>query len=64
MRELDPAKMLFKIPEVMATTGYSRGALYAQIRSGALPIVKLGRSTRIHRADLEAWIEALREESR
>ncbi len=58
------AKVLLTVPEVLHTTGIGRTHLYTQIKSGALRVIKVGRCTRIHRADLEAWIESLREQGR
>ncbi len=41
----------------------SRSKLYAEIRSGRLRIVKLGRRSFVSRADLEDYISGLREDA-
>jgi excisionase family DNA binding protein len=51
--------ILLKIdPEVTGLTRLGRTTVYAEIAAGRLRAVKVGRSVRIRRDDLEAWIEA------
>jgi len=49
--------MLLTVPQVQQTTNLSRTTVYSLIRSGELPAVRIGRSVRIPRTALEAWIE-------
>jgi excisionase family DNA binding protein len=42
----------------------SRTTLYRQVAAGALSLVKVGRATRIRRADAEAWQASLPTERR
>ena len=38
--------------------GLSRSALYREVENGRLRMVKIGKSSRIAREDLEAWAAA------
>ena len=53
----DPLELL-TIPEVVALTKRARSSLYQDINEGRLRTVKLGRSTRIPRSELERYIAA------
>lgn len=44
-------------PDATRLTNLGRTTLYAEIAAGRLRAVKFGRSVRIRRDDLEAWIE-------
>ena len=50
-------KLLLRIGEACSATGYSRSFLYERISAGELPVVRSGRTVRIRRDQLEAWIE-------
>ena len=52
-------KLLYSIPEVMASTSVGRTHLYAEISRGNLKIVKSGKLTRIRHEDLVAWIDGM-----
>lgn len=47
---------LLTIKDVMRITKLGRTKVYELIRDGELPIVRLGRSIRIRRSALVAWI--------
>lgn len=50
--------LLIDINEVARLTGFSRGKLYSMQSTGAMPApLKVGRSTRWRRADIEAWVD-------
>lgn len=51
---------LLTLPEVAAVLKFSNVAVGKWCREGKLPAVKVGKSYRIRRADLDAWYEALR----
>ena len=53
-------KMLLKIPEVAAATGYSRAFIYERISTGELKVVRNGRTIRVATEDLRAWVENLK----
>ena len=52
-------KLLYSIPEVMASVSVGRTHLYAEISRGNLKTVKSGKLTRIRHEDLVAWIDAM-----
>ena len=47
------------ISEFCSTYRTSRTTTYRQIAAGHLPVVKIGRATRIRRADAERWAASL-----
>jgi len=51
-------RMLMKAGEARAELGVGRTKFYRMAASGALPVVRIGRSVRVSRAALEAWIRA------
>ena len=44
------------IENVVASTGLGRTKVYAAIRDGELPIVKIGKRTLVLDEDLRAWL--------
>lgn len=54
-------QLLLRPTEVGAALGLSRTVAYDIIRSGELPSVRIGRSLRVKRADLEAFVQRLGE---
>lgn len=59
---LDPLELL-TLDEVSALLKRSRRSLYEDIDAGRLRVVKLGRSTRVPRVELERYIEAAAEDA-
>ena len=51
------SKVLYRVPEVVQVTGYSRSFIYEAISGGSLKVVRKGRTIRISVDDLNAWIE-------
>ena len=51
-------RLLYKIPQVVDVTGYSRSFIYEAIAAGSLNVVRKGRTIRVTADDLSAWIEA------
>jgi len=49
-------RILLRIPEAAAMLAISRAKLYELIRSGVLPVFKIGAATRIRVSDLKTWI--------
>jgi excisionase family DNA binding protein len=47
------------IPEFCSAFRLSRTTAYRQIAAGRLPLVKIGRASRIRRADAERWAASL-----
>jgi excisionase family DNA binding protein len=54
---------LLSIPEVCQELSMGKSWVYRQIKSGELPSVKLGRSIKIKRQDLEEYLESHRHSS-
>jgi len=49
-------QLLMRAEEVAKALGLGRSKIYEMVQSGALPVVRFGRSVRIPRAALEAWV--------
>lgn len=58
MSAFDPQELLTP-DEVCALLKMKRTWFYAQVASGAIKPIKLGRSTRVRRRDLEAYLNGL-----
>ncbi|MEU6924789.1 helix-turn-helix domain-containing protein [Streptomyces sp. NPDC046631] len=52
-------RLLYKPEEVAEALSLSRSTVYELMAEGALKYIKLGRTRRIRRADLEAFVEGL-----
>ena len=48
---------LLSIPELCQGLGMGKSWVYRRLRSGEIPSVKLGRSIKVKRADLEEYLE-------
>lgn len=55
----DRMKKLLKIPEFLELYSISRTAFYREVSAGRLPLVKIGKASRIAIDDAEAWAAAL-----
>jgi len=51
---------LLSIPEVCQELGMGKSWVYRRLKSGDIPSIKLGRSIKVKRADLEAYLESMR----
>ncbi len=49
--------LLLRAEEAARALGIGRSKLYALLAAGELPVVRIGRATRIPAAALERWIE-------
>ena len=56
----DPSE-LFTVPEVAKLLKLSVTFVWREVRAGTLPTIRLGRSVRVTRADLDAYLESKRE---
>jgi len=54
-------QLLFTVAEVSQILRLSRSRVYELIYAGQLPSIKLGRSRRVRRSDVEAFVEGLEE---
>ncbi len=50
-------KEWFTTDELVRWLGLGRTKTYEMLRSGEIPSYKIGRSWRIRRSDVEAWLE-------
>ena len=48
---------LLSIPELCQELGMGKSWVYRRLRSGEIPSMKLGRSIKVKRADLEQYLE-------
>jgi len=55
----DRMKRLLKIPEFLELYSISRTAFYREVTAGRLPLIKIGKASRIAVEDAEAWACAL-----
>lgn len=55
-------KLLYGPEEAASLVGVSRSRIYEMLAARTIPSVLIGRSRRIARADLEAFVERLRAE--
>lgn len=47
---------LLRVPEVADRLGVTPSRLYDLVRTGALPVVRIGRQLRVHPKQLEEWL--------
>ncbi|MEV6757355.1 MULTISPECIES: helix-turn-helix domain-containing protein [Streptomyces] len=52
-------RLLYKPEEAATALSLGRSTVYELMAEGALKYIKLGRTRRIRRADLEAFVESL-----
>lgn len=50
-------QVLYRVDDAAKILGLGRSRTYALIKSGALPSLRIDRSIRVSRRQLEAWIE-------
>lgn len=62
--EIDPQALLLKVDHVMKVTNLGKTKVWEEIYSGSLPAIRIGRSVRIRRSDLEMWIDRMAQEQR
>jgi len=49
-------QLLMRAEEVARVLGLGRSKVYELMQSGALPVVRIGRSVRVARVALEEWV--------
>ena len=52
-----------KVPEVAAVLRIARSRAYELVGEGEIPSVRIGRSVRVSRRELERWLEGQRQPS-
>lgn len=53
--------LLRVVPDVVRITGLGKSTIFEAIGRGELKATRFGRAVRIHRDDLESWIQANRD---
>ncbi len=57
---MEREKEYLKVPEVAEFLRIGRSRAYELVGSGEIPSVKIGRSVRVSRKELERWLEQQR----
>ncbi len=62
MREVPShEKLLYRIEEAAAIASVARSTAYELINAGDWPVIRIGRSVRVPRAGLVAWVERVQQ---
>lgn len=56
--DLPSTRLLLRVEEVAEALAVGRSAVYELIRTGQIPAVKIGRSTRVSLESLQRWIRS------
>jgi excisionase family DNA binding protein len=57
---MDTQHEFLKVPEVAEELRIARSRAYEMVANGTIPAVKIGRSVRVSRKELEGWLEEQR----
>jgi excisionase family DNA binding protein len=57
---MDKEHEFLKVPEVTKELRIARSRAYELVANGTIPAVKIGRSVRVSRKELERWLEEQR----
>ena len=57
---MDAEHEYLKVPEVARVLRIARSRAYELVADGEIPAVKIGRSVRVSRKELERWLEGQR----
>lgn len=57
----EPPKPLLTIPQVARLLSLGKTKVYEMVYTDGLPIIRFGKSVRVHPDDLERWIAERRE---
>ena len=57
---MDTQREFLKVPEVAEELRIARSRAYEMVANGTIPAVKIGRSVRVSRKELEHWLEEQR----
>jgi excisionase family DNA binding protein len=55
--------ILLRVEDVATLLGIARSTAYVLIAGGELPVVRIGRATRVPREAVEQWVRARTEEA-
>lgn len=54
---MDERHEYLKVPEVAGVLRIARSRAYELVGSGEIPSIRIGRSVRVNRRQLDAWLE-------
>lgn len=54
---MDECREYLKVPEVAEVLRIARSRAYELVAEGEIPAVKIGRSVRVSRKELDRWLE-------
>jgi excisionase family DNA binding protein len=57
---VDEQREWLKVPEVAEVLRIARSRAYELVADGEIPAVKIGRSVRVNRKELDRWLEGQR----
>jgi excisionase family DNA binding protein len=57
---MDAQHEFLKVPEVAEELRIARSRAYEMVANGTIPAIKIGRSVRVSRKELERWLEEQR----
>ena len=60
---MDEQHEYLKVPEVARIIRVARSRAYELVGSGEIPSIRIGRSVRVSRKELERWLEEQRQPS-
>ena len=60
---MDEQHEWLKVPEVAEVLRIARSRAYELVQTGEIPSVKIGRSVRVSRKELDRWLEEQRQAS-
>ncbi len=58
---MDEKHEYLKVPEVAGVLRIARSRAYELVGSGEIPSIRIGRSVRVNRRELDAWLEGQRQ---
>lgn len=58
---MDEKHEYLKVPEVVGVLLIARSRAYELVGSGEIPSIRIGRSVRVNRRELDAWLEGQRQ---
>lgn len=61
--QVDKGHEYLKVPEVAGVLRIARGRAYELVAEGEIPSIRIGRSVRVSRRDLERWLDERRQSS-
>lgn len=59
-RSREGSPQLLSIPEVCQELGMGKSWVYRRLKGGEIPSIKLGRTIKVKRADLDVYLESMR----